>query len=220
MKQFLFFAAVSALVVCSCGTAKRTSNNSSYNSQLQNSQSQTAHPSVAQNQSAQVTPTRKARAVEPCIALSEERDFSAYGTATSYNEKVAINEAKREARYELGQMMKVAVEGAAEDYTKNVSMNKSSMAETLSETINNEFYSECVKNSKVIKTSIYDLSDGTIQVYVCMEVVAGFNVLDKAAEIAGNVLSRDDSIAVEFDKEQFKSKIREGLNQYKENRNK
>lgn len=207
--NYLIIAAI-AVIVCSCGASKNVSSQptSSYNTQLQSTR-------VVGSTS---TPARKERPTEPCEALSWERDLAAAGTATSFNEKVARNEAIRDARYELGRMMQVAVEGAAEDYLRNVSKNKKSTSETISEEINNQFFSECVKNSKVIRTSVYDLSDGQIQVYACVEVVAGFNVLDKAAEVAENVLSRDEALEVEFDKEQFKSKIKEGLQEYKENR--
>lgn len=210
MKKSILFAAMAAMFLCSCGTTKQTPSSSAYNSLLQAGQ---LEKNVA-------TPTRKERPTEPCEALSWEKDFAAVGTAISHVEKVARNEAIRDARYDLGRMMRVAVEGAAEDYLKNVSVNKENLAETMSEEIDNEFFSECVANSKVIKTTAYDLSDGTIQYYACVEVVAQFDVLEKAAEVAKNVLSRDKSLEVEFDKEQFKGKVKDGLQQYKENRGK
>lgn len=197
----------------SCGSARKA-NNAGYNAQLQQS------PRITQTANRPATPTRTARATEPCEALSWEKDFAAVGTAISYNEKVAREEAKVNAREELGRMMQVAVEGAVEDYLKNVSQNRKSTAETLFEEVNRQFYSECVKNSKVIKTTVYDLSDGTIQVFVCMEVSAGFDVLTNTADIAENVLSKDGALEVEFNKEQFKEKMKDGLQQYKENRGK
>ena len=112
--------------------------------------------------------------------------------------------------------MQVAVEGAAEDYLRNVTKNKKSVAETIAEEINTQFFAECVKNSKVIQTTVYDLSDGQIQVYACVEVVAGFDVLEKAAEVAENVLTKDEELGVEFDKDRFKDKTKEGLREYKE----
>lgn len=211
MKANIFIAVATAFVICSCGSSKKvTTADSSYNSRLQNEKFEAKAE----------TPNRKLREEEPCQALAAEREFAAAGTATSYTEKVARNEAIRDARYELGRMMQVAVEGAAEDYLRNASKNKKSTAETLSEEINNQFFAECVKNSKVIKTTTYDLSDGQIQVYACVEVVADFSVLDKIAEIADNTLSRDETLEIEFDKEQFKKKVSNGLKEYKENRNK
>ena len=215
MKRTSFFLVIAFLLVCSCGTSKKASNNSSYNSQLQSSQSA---QTTQTTQTANPTPARKARATEPCIALSEEKDFAAWGVAQSYNEKVALNEASRNAREELAKMMSVAIEGAAEDYLKNTSINKKSTAETLSEEISTQFYSECVKNSKRIKTSIYDLEDGQIQIYVCYEIKAGFDVLEKAAEVVDNTLTRDQVLEVEFDRERFKDSMKEGLREYKEAR--
>lgn len=207
------------MVITSCGSARKASSVSSKEELKRELDEYVQNRHNTQSESTS-TPTRKARPTEPCEALSWEKDFAAAGTATSYNEKVARNEAIRDARYELGRMMQVAVEGAAEDYLKNVSKNKKSTAESISEEINNQFYAECVKNSKVVKTTCYDLSDGTIQFYACVEVVAGFDVLEKTAEVAENVLSRDEALEVEFDKEQFKNKVKDGLQQYKENRGK
>lgn len=222
MKKTIILAAIAALVICSCGTTKQTSNrqsNSGNSSVYSQSTTTPSYNSQLRNSASAGRVTRSRRPDEPCQALAWEKDFAAAGTAISYNEKAATNEAIRDARYELGRMMQVAVEGAAEDYTKNVSVNKKSMAETISEEVNNQFFSECVKNSKVIKTTVYDLSDGTIQVYACVEVKAGFDVLDKAAEVAENILTRDQALEVEFDKEQFKGKVKDGLQQYKESRN-
>lgn len=213
MKKILLISAIVASV-CSCGMTRKSAvvstSSSSYNEVLQN----TKYENKVE------TPSRKARPTEPCQALAWERDLAAAGTATSYNEKVATNEAIRDARYELGRMMQVAVEGAAEDYLRNVTKNKKSTAETISEEINRQFMSECVKNSKVIKTTVYDLSDGQIQVYACVEVRANFDVLEKAAEIVKNELSKDEELEVEFKKERFIEKTKDGLREYKEKNNK
>lgn len=210
MRKFIFIAAIAASV-CSCGATKNVSASSvsSYNQALQSAQSGNKDVEIV---------TRKARSTEPCEELAWERDFAAVGTATSYNERVARNEAIRDARYQLGQMMQVAVEGAAQDYLRNATKNRKSTSESLAEEINTQFYAETVKNSKVIKTTVYDLSDGQIQVYACVEVVAGFDVLDKAAEIAKNVLTKDEELEIEFDKQKFKQDMKDGLREYKENK--
>lgn len=205
MRKNIFMVAIATLVVCSCGSSKKIgSSTSSYNTQLQ--EGQTTASGV----------TRTKRAKEPCIALAQERDFAAYGTATSYVERVAMEEARNMARQELGRMMKTAVEGATEDYLKNAGADGKSTAETLFDEVNNSFWAESVKNSKEIETSIYDMSDGQIQVYVCYEVRANFDVLDKTAEVINNVLSNDKKLEIEFDKEQFKKKMASGLKEYKE----
>ena len=203
----------SAMLMTSCGAARK-SINSGYNVQLQQG------PQTSQTVNNPATPTRTARATEPCEALAWEKDFAAVGTAISYVEKIARQEAIANAREELGRMMAFAVQGASEDYLKNVSQNKNSSAESMYEEVNRQFYDEFIKNSKVIKTTVYDHSDGKIQVYVCVEVLAGFDVLAKSADIVENVLSKDEALEVEFNKEQFKEKMKDGLQQYKENRGK
>lgn len=200
MRKNYFIIAAIAASVCSCGAPKNMVDN--------------------HNQSQTMANQRTLRITEPCEELAWQRDFAAVGTATSFNEKVARSEAVRDARYELGRMMQAAVEGAAEDYLRNISKNKKSKAESISEEINNQFFAECVKNSKVIKTTTYDLPTGEVQVYVCVEVVAGFDVLEKTADVVKNVLDKDDEIEVEFDKFLFKENMKDKMKEFKENKTK
>ncbi len=113
------------------------------------------------------------RTEEPCITLANASPFRAYGTAKSYIEQVAINEAKRQARTELARMIKTAIDEAAMDYSQNANQNQKGSAETLGETISTSYLSEVVENSRVIKTDIYDLADGSIHEYVCVEMGNG-----------------------------------------------
>lgn len=119
-RKYLIYVmiAISAIVITSCGAQKKASN---YNQELYKSQQQWSEAAKA---SATQTPARKMREMEPCEELAYSKDFAAVGTATSYVEKVARDEAVRNARYKLGRMLESAVEGAAEDYSKNTTKNK------------------------------------------------------------------------------------------------
>lgn len=200
MKRFSGFVAITCaiLIAASCGTSSKSS-----------STQQNAQTSVQQ------TPGRTLRTEEPCITLANESPFRAYGTAKSYIEQVAINEAARQARAELARMVKTAIEGAAMDYSQNANLNQKGSAETLGETINTFYVAEVIEKSSIIKTDIYDLTDGSIQVYVCVEMLDGTaEEFDKKLD---NTLDREGIISTKYDREQFINKVKGGLEEYKKN---
>lgn len=171
-----------------------------------------------QQQQQQQRPSRTLRTVEPCIALAnaESENLRAYGTATSYVEKVALSEAERDARNRMASMIKVAVEGAAQDYAQNAARNIKSTAGTLGESIMTQYVAQEISNTRVIETSIYDLSDGSVQVYVCIEMR---NTTKEFSNKLENELSRDGVIELEYDRERFMQKMSEGLERYKKENN-
>ena len=191
--------------LASCGSSKQTAA-SDYEYQLWKQQQE--------QQSAQQRPARKLRAAEPCIELAsaESENLRAYGTATSYIEKVAWNAAERDARSRLTAMIKTAVEGAAQDYEQNANQNLKKTAGTLSESVMTQYVAEEIKNTRIIKNSIYDLTDGSIQVYVCLEMKTDTEELKKNLD---NALDRDGVIELQYDRERFLDKMSEGLEEYK-----
>lgn len=191
--------------LASCGSSKQTAA-SDYEYQLWKQQQE--------QQSAQQRPARKLRTAEPCIelALAESENMRAYGTATSYVEKTALNEAERDARNRLAAMIKAAVEGAAQDYEQNANQNLKKTAGTLSESVMTQYVAEEIKNTRIIKNSIYDLTDGSIQVYVCLEMKTDTEELKKNLD---NALDRDGVIELQYDRERFLDKMSEGLEEYK-----
>lgn len=73
------------------------------------------------NQNSEKTrPLHRQRFPNPCdeLAEAESPNLRAGGTANSYEEKTARNEAKRDARTELANMLEVAIERASVDYEK------------------------------------------------------------------------------------------------------
>lgn len=212
-RKFLIYVmiAISAIVITSCGAQKKASN---YNQELYKSQQQWSEAAKA---SATQTPARKMREMEPCEELAYSKDFAAVGTATSYVEKVARDEAVRNARYELGRMLESAVEGAAEDYSKDTTKNKKNLAETGAEAIEMQFFSQALKNTRVIKTTVYDLADGQIQVYACVEMNMS---QENFYEQVDNVLSQDDVWGVDYDKNAFRERMSARLQEYKDSKTK
>lgn len=191
--------------LASCGSSKQTAA-SDYEYQLWKQQQE--------QQSAQQRPARKLRAAEPCIELAsaESENMRAYGTATSYIEKVAWNEAERDARSKLTAMIKTAVEGAAQDYERNANQNLKNTAATLSEAVMTQYMAEEIKNAPVIDHSLYDLSNGHVQVYVCLEIKTNTKELMKNLD---NVLDRDGVIELQYDRERFLERMSKGLEEYR-----
>lgn len=203
MKKILVMVATAAMMF-SCSSTKQSTSADYQHEQW----------SQKQQQSAVQRPTRTMRQAVPSIELSEQpsENLRAYGTATSYNEKTAINEATRDARNQLAQMIKVAVEGAAQDYEQNSSKNLKSTSATISEAIFSQYVDEQITNSPRIKTDIFDLSDGSVQIYVCIEMRANKKDLNDAVD---NVLDRDGFIENQYDRERFIDKMSAGLEEYK-----
>lgn len=124
-----------------------------------------------------------------------------------------MNEAERDARNRLATMLKVAVEGAAQDYEMNANQNNSKSASTIGEAVMTQFVSEELQNTRILKTNIYDLADGSIQVYVCIEMKSDENEM---AQKLDNVLSQDNIIGIKYDREKFIEKMKSGLEEYKQ----
>ena len=189
-----------------CGSAKKTASSDYQYQQWKQQQEQQA--------AASQRPARTLRTTEPCIelALAESANLRAYGTATSYVEKAALNEAERDARNRLAAMIKVAVEGAAQDYEQNANQNLKKSAGTIGESVMSQFVAEEIRNTRILKTSIYDLSDGSIQVYVCLEIKSDKEAFAQNLE---NVLDREGIIELQYDRERFVQKMADGLEEYK-----
>ena len=209
MKKIIVMAAMAAAMFTSCGTSKKTaSTDYQYQQWLAQQQQQ-------QQQQDQQRPSRTMRTLEPCIELAQadSENLRAYGTATSYVEKVALNQAERDARNRLAAMLKTAVEGAAQDYEQNANKDMKNTAGALGESVMTQFFNEEISNTKVIKTTIYDLTDGSIQVYVCIEMRSKKDDIDKKLN---NTLDRDGLIELQYDRDRFIDKIGKGLEEYKQ----
>ena len=206
MKKFYVPAILSGvLLFVACGSTKKMASSDYQYEQWKQQQEQAA---MSQR------PTRTLRTTEPCIELAQadSENIRAFGTATSYVEKAALNEAERDARNRLAAMMKVAVEGAAQDYEQNANQNLKKTAGTIGESVMTQFVAEEIKNTRILKTSNYDLSDGSIQVYVCLEIQSDKNNFSQNLE---NVLDREGLIELQYDRDRFVQKMAEGLEDYK-----
>ena len=124
-----------------------------------------------------------------------------------------MNEAERDARNRLASMIKVAVEGAAQDYEQNANKNLKNTAGSIGEAIMSQFVAEEISNTRIIKTTIYDLADGSVQVYVCLEMKTNKDDFDKNLN---HTLDRDGLIELQYDRDRFIKRMEMGLEDYKQ----
>lgn len=115
--------------------------------------------------------TRVARSLDPCeeLALEECKYFRAAGSGTASNESEARSAAMSDARSQLAQMIRVVVDGSSQDYSRNMDGDKKS-AQSIGEEVMNQFVFQSLESTKPIMWSKYDLSNGKVQIYVCVEM--------------------------------------------------
>lgn len=223
MKHPTFLASFALLLATTaCGGAKQAQARSDYQYQqwteARNQQAAAQNPSAPPQQEApsqyQQRPTRTMRVQEPCIkkALEPSGSLRAYGAATSYVEKAAMAEAERNARNRLAQMIRISVEGAAQDYIKNTSENLNNTAKSIGEQVMSQFVMADIKDSPVIEATTYDLSDGSVQIFVCVEMRKSQDEMAKKIE---NGLAESAVVRAEQDRERFISKMKDGMAEYK-----
>lgn len=160
-------------------------------------------------------PKRQKREVDECILLANAEDagkYRAYGTATSFEESYALQNAEANAVTAMVQRMETAVEGARQFYNKDANANAKRMTEGDAQGIVTQYIAGLCKNYRVIKTNLYDLSDGAVQCYVCIEMR---NTKEELLDTVENALSKEEVISIDYDKERFMNSIKQGLEDYK-----
>lgn len=122
---------------------------------------------------ANVQPTRTARVSDPCVELSlaESEFFRAAGTAIAADESKAKSAAAVDARNQLARMIRVVVDGASKDYTANTNDSSTTRTKVIGEEIMSQYVYQSIELTKPIQWSLYDLSDGRVQAYVCIEMI-------------------------------------------------
>ncbi len=76
-----------------------------------------------------------------------------------------------------------------------------------------QFVAGEISNTKIIKTTIYDLADGSVQVYVCLEMKTN---RDDFENNLNNTLDRDGLIELQYDRDRFIEHMKKGLEDYKQ----
>ena len=146
--------------------------------------------------------TRQRRAVDPTYTLAKQEgtNLRAAQSATSHLEDVAMENAESAAAQLLASRLETAIMGIRERYNQNTQVNNKTMTEQNAQNLVKNYFAQKIRYTIVGEPSIYDNPDGTITVYVCVEL--NTKTEDLLSE-AYDTLTREDVIAVEYDKKKF-----------------
>ena len=201
-------AAIATFMMVGCKTAQVPNDYQAFLAYQQQMQKNEQTPQWETNQ-----PKRQKREIDECILMANENSssFRAYGEGTSYREGIAMENAEMDAVIRMVQQIQTAVEGARERYRGSAAKNLSTADEERIQSYIKQFIVGTT-GYRIIKTNLYDLSDGTVQCYVCIEQKVNTNDMTKKLS---NELSDDGVLGIEFNRDRFAASIKEDLEKYK-----
>jgi hypothetical protein len=198
MKRIAFCMALlmgSLSLYSSCGSSKSaTQDNSYYN----NPKAQVQQPEAKK---------RETRKVDE-LAAKATTNLRAVGMGNDFDEKYARSEALRNGLATLASELQSSIVALTQEYHKKGVINQKKIAETSIEGMVETAVSQKVSTKLIGVPEVYDLSDGTVSVYVCVELVKPTD------EVIGDVydeLTRDEVIGIDYDKQKFIKDNRERL---------
>lgn len=201
MKKIAFYLGTSILCVCllsACGSTKKT---------------------VASQQA--VNPYGTVVTQDECEILAEEKpEVRQFGVGSHFKRATADNIAALQARAKFARAIESAVLAATEEY--GVSMEKYAGDEAVGNTAIDQaatsrdiamaIAQSVVKNTSVIKTSVYYKENKQFNVFVCVEYLDG---IDKMAEtVASKVedaISVDDKARIKASRDEFVENLKNGI---------
>lgn len=201
-------AAIATFMMVGCKTAQVPNDYQAFLAYQQQMQKNEQTPQWETNQS-----KRQKREIDECILMANENSssFRAYGEGTSYREGIAMENAEMDAVIRMVQQIQTAVEGARERYRGSAAKNLSTADEERIQSYIKQFIVGTT-GYRIIKTNLYDLSDGTVQCYVCIEQKVNTDDMTKKLS---NELSDDGVLGIEFNRDRFAASIKEDLEKYK-----
>lgn len=201
-------AAIATFMMVGCKTAQVPNDYQAFLAYQQQMQKNEQTPQWETNQ-----PKRQKREIDECILMANENSssFGAYGEGTSYREGIAMENAEMDAVIRMVQQIQTAVEGARERYRGSAAKNLSTADEERIQSYIKQFIVGTT-GYRIIKTNLYDLSDGTVQCYVCIEQKVNTDDMTKKLS---NELSDDGVLGIEFNRDRFAASIKEDLEKYK-----
>ena len=151
------------------------------------------------NESALRETKRETRQVD--ILASEATDkLRAVGIGNDYDEKYARREAIRDAQTILAEYIENAIVEVVKEYNKNVKLNRDMVSERNIEGVVISTVAQKINSVPVGLPEVYDLSDGTVRVYVCVELKS--KTEDLLGETYDN-LTKEQILGVDYDKQKF-----------------
>lgn len=191
MKRFsnLFYMMSFFLFVCSCATRK-TVQTDYY-----------ADPSGVEKKNESVLRETKRETRQVDILASEATDkLRAVGIGNDYDEKYARREAIRDAQATLAGFLERSILEVVKEYNQKTGINQKKISEQNLEGYLETTVAQKINSIPIGLPEVYDLSDGSVRVYVCVELKT------KTADVLGETyesLKKDEILGVEYDKQKF-----------------
>jgi hypothetical protein len=210
MKQIAMFAiVVAAMTLGSCASSRKTAQTDYQYQQwlAQQGQQNTQYQPTVQP----MAQTRVLREEEACALLARDancQNLRQVGMAKGFNENSVMNLAIMNAQERLVNLIEASITSLSEKYELTAGTNMDNTNSELFQTITQRYASAVVKNCRVIKSSIYDLPNGQVQIYVCIETG---DTKGDVSDGAVNVLSENGIKRIMDYRDKFKNDMESGL---------
>lgn len=161
----------------------------------------------------------RAMSIEPTIAYAQDAPNGVMRAASEYNdteEGIAYRGASARARAELSQQIRTEIVSAIEQFREKYGVT--AISEEAAQAVNDKtakdsdyisaIAQEAVSGSKVVKSTAYRQANGTVTVYVCVEVDAETVAknLKKSAKL-DKLIAEQDKDKIDENLEKFKDEI-------------
>ena len=198
-KDLIICASIAMAILCSCGGSKNVANDGYYSNPSRNVK---VAPTLTQKD-------REVREVDK-LAAKETDKMRAVGIGNDVEEKYARREALRDAQTTLASYLETTIIALTKEFHKKASINNKKVSETNIEDYVESAVSQKISSKIIGVPEVYDVSDGTVSVYVCVE-------LSKPTEqILGEVydqLTVDEILWTDYNKQNF---IKDNLDRLQE----
>lgn len=189
-KFFISALCLMALMLDSCGASKNVAADNYYSNPVPKQDTPAAQPTLKK---------REVREVDK-LAAAETNKMRAVGLGNDFEEKEARREAIQDGQNTLAGYLETSIVSLTQEYHKKASVNSKKYSETNIERFVESSVAQKVSTRVIGVPEIYDASDGSVQVYVCVE-------LQKPTEqILGEVydqLTQDEVLGTDYDKMKF-----------------
>lgn len=193
--------ALGALMLSSCGSSKKAAaDNYYYNPKKFGTTAQ---------------PTEKFIATKEVERLSAEKteNLRALGIGNDYDIKYARSEALRNGQAELARLLQSAIVEIAQEYHKKVDVTNKKFNETKIQDYVENIVAQKISSRIVGIPESYELSDGTVRVYMCVELAKPTDSVLK--DIYGQ-MTKDEIINTDYDEQEFIERNKEVLQDRRE----
>lgn len=199
-KFFIPALCLMALMLGSCGSSKKATADNYYS----NPKEKTAQPTLKK---------REVREVDK-LAAAETDKMRAVGLGNDFDEKEARREAIQDAQNTLAGYLETCIVSLTQEYHKKSSANAKKFSESNIERFVEAAVSQKVSTKMIGTPEIYDASDATVQVYVCVELQ---KPTDKVLGEIYDQLTQDEILGIDYDKMKFIQDNKERLQGLREN---